>query len=138
MENSLSNVAENEKPARVVMVIITDGQENSSREFEKNDIEKMIKEKQKTFDWQFVFLSADLNAIGDALNHGIHSSSAMSYDKNSPGTAAAWRSTSKRVADYRSKRSMSVSFTDEDRSLQSSERALEELRKQKLKELKKD
>jgi len=138
LEKSLIDMEENKKPSRVVMVIITDGQENSSREFKKDHIEKMIREKQEKFDWQFVFLSADLAAIGDAINHGIHARSSMSYDKNRRGTAAAWNSTSQRIADYRSARSNSVSFTDEDRSLQSSEKALEELRKQKLKELKKD
>lgn len=50
LEKSLADVAEDNRPARVVMVIITDGQENASREFRKDQIEKMIKEKQEKSD----------------------------------------------------------------------------------------
>lgn len=62
LEKSLAELKEGQRPSRVVMVIITDGQENSSREFNKKQIEKMIKAKQENCDWQFVFLSADLSA----------------------------------------------------------------------------
>lgn len=122
LEKSLADMPEDERPERVVMVVITDGQENSSREFRKDQIEKMIKEKQKKADWQFVFLSADLAAIGDALAHGFHAASAMAFDKTSKGTAAAFHSVSHRISDYRASRSKDVAFTDEDRDKQDAEK----------------
>ena len=122
LENSLAEMKENEKPSRVIIVIITDGQENSSLEFRKDQIEKMIKEKQEKASWQFVFLSADLAAIGDALATGIHATSTMSYDKTARGTKEAWISASMRIAEYRSGRSKNVSFTEEDRAKQHSEK----------------
>jgi Mg-chelatase subunit ChlD len=122
LENSLAEMKENEKPSRVIIVIITDGQENSSLEFRKDQIEKMIKEKQEKASWQFVFLGADLAAIGDALATGIHATSTMSYDKTARGTKEAWISASMRIAAYRSGRSKNVSFTDEDRAKQDSEK----------------
>lgn len=122
LENSLAEMKESEKPSRVIIVIITDGQENSSLEFRKDQIEKMIKEKQEKASWQFVFLSADLAAIGDALATGIHATSTMSYDKTSRGTKEAWISASMRIAAYRSGRSKDVSFTEEDRARQHSEK----------------
>lgn len=122
LESSLAQIEEPERPERVVMVIITDGQENSSREFRKDQIEKMIREKQEKAGWQFVFLSADLAAIGDALATGVRAAAAMAFDKDAKGTAAAWASASARIADYRADRAKDVSFTREDRAQQRSEK----------------
>ena len=121
LEKSLAEIQEEEKPSRVVMVIITDGQENASHEFRKDQIAKMIKEKQEQSAWQFVFLSADLAAIGDALASGIRANSSIRFSPSAQGTAAAWASASARVADYRADRSKDVSFTAEDRAQQESE-----------------
>lgn len=122
LEKSLVDLPENERPARVVMVIITDGQENASREFRKDQVEKMIREKQEKFAWQFVFLSADLNAIGDALQSGVPSASVMAHDLSERGVGAAWASLSRSVSDYRAARKEDVSFTEEDRAQQESEK----------------
>lgn len=122
LEHSLSELAEDARPARVVMVIITDGQENASREFRKDQIEQMIREKQAKLDWQFVFLSADLAAIGDATATGFQPAQSLAFDRTAQGNAAAWSSTSDRIADYRAARSKDVSFSEEDRAHQESER----------------
>jgi hypothetical protein len=122
LEKSLAEMNESQRPSRVVLVVITDGQENSSREFRKDQIEKMIKVKQEECGWQFVFLSADLAAIEDALANGVQAASAMAFDKTAQGTADAWTSASGRIADYRASRRENVSFTEEDRAKQGSER----------------
>jgi hypothetical protein len=122
LEKSLADKTEAERPSRVVMVLITDGQENASREFRKDQIEKMIKEKQEKAAWQFVFLSADLDAIGDALASGVRAASTLAHDKDSHGVGVAWASLSRSVADYRSGNKEDVSFSDEDRSEQKIEK----------------
>jgi hypothetical protein len=122
LEKSLLDLAENERPSRVVMVIITDGQENASREFRKGQVEKMIREKQEKANWQFVFLSADLDAIGDALQAGIYASSVLAHDKDERGVGAAWASLSRSISDYRAARKEDVSFSEEDRAQQENEK----------------
>lgn len=122
LEKSLADLAENESPARVIMAIITDGQENASREFRKDQVEKMIREKQENLAWQFVFLSADLNAIGDALQTGVPSASVMAHDLSERGVGAAWASLSRSVSEYRAGLKEDVSFTEEDRARQESEK----------------
>ncbi|HLO29381.1 MAG TPA: vWA domain-containing protein [Anaerolineales bacterium] len=122
LEKGLADLAEEDRPARVVMVIITDGQENASREFRKDQIEKMIKEKQEKSDWQFVFLSADLAAIGDALAAGMPAARTLAHDKDSRGVSAAWASLSRSVAAYRAGQQEDVSFTEEDRTEQNIEK----------------
>ena len=122
LEQSLSQMEKDARPSRVIMVIITDGQENSSCEFRKDQIEKMIKEKQEKLDWQFVFLSSDLAGIGDALHTGFRPASTLSYDSDSRGTTGAWESMSVSISHYRASRKKDVSFTDEDREKQNSEK----------------
>jgi hypothetical protein len=122
LEKSLADLAENERPARVAMVIITDGQENASREFRKGQVEKMIREKQESSAWQFVFLSADLDAIGDALQSGIRPGSTLAHDKDGRSVGAAWASLSRSISDYRAARKEDVSFTEEDRAKQEIEK----------------
>ena len=122
LEKSLADLKEAERPARVVMVIITDGQENASREFRKDQIERMIREKQEKSAWQFVFLSADLHAIGDAIQSGVPSASVMAHDLTAGGVGAAWASLSRSISEYRAGFQKDVSFTEEDRAQQESEK----------------
>ncbi len=82
----------------------------------------MIKEKCERDGWQFVFLGADLDAIGEAVDVGIRAAAAMAYDKTARGTAAAWGSLSKRVRAYRSSEAADVSFAEEDREKQEAEK----------------
>ena len=121
LEKCLADMKEDDRPVKVVFVVITDGQENASREFQRDQILKMINEKEKQYGWQFVFLSADLDAINDALNQGFQAKAAMSFDKTGPGARNAWASVSQNISDYRSSRSQGVSFSDEDRKKQKSE-----------------
>lgn len=63
---------------RVVMVIITDGEENASQEFSRGMIQSMISEREKQ-GWGFVFLGANQDAwqAGGAL--GIKASNIAQY-----------------------------------------------------------
>jgi hypothetical protein len=115
LEKSLSELKEEDRPSKVVLVVVTDGQENSSREFRKDQIEKMVKEKTERSSWQFVFLSADLAALGDAQAVGIHADAVLLFEKSDKGSADAWASLSKRTSDYRSSRKKKIGFKQEDR-----------------------
>ena len=105
---------------RVVVVIITDGQENASREFRKDQIEKMVREKQSSDKWQFAFLSADLASIGDAMSWGFRAQSTMAYDPNQAGVKNMYTAMSQSIASYRAGKD-SITFTEEDRKKQKSE-----------------
>jgi hypothetical protein len=118
----LADMKEDDKPSKVVFVVITDGQENASREFRRDQILKMINEKEKQYGWQFVFLSADLDAINDALDHGFQAKAAMAFDQTGVGAQNAWASVSQNIANYWSSKAKDVSFSEEDRKKQRSER----------------
>jgi hypothetical protein len=115
LEQSVAKLKAKDRPSKVVMAIVTDGQENASREFRKDQIEKMIKEKTEKHNWQFVFLSADLAGIGDAMGIGIHADQVLLFARSAKGNAAAWSSLSARCSDYRSARKKKIGFDADDR-----------------------
>ena len=114
-EMEIGKLPEDARPEGVVMVIVTDGQENASREFRKEQISKMILNHKDADVWQFLFLSADLKAIMDAHDYGVAHDSTLPFNKTARGNAQMWASTSAQVSDYRQKRTNRVAFTDEDR-----------------------
>ena len=67
----LSQLAEGDRPGKVIVLIITDGFENSSREYYSYKIKDMIKEQREKYNWQFIFMGANEESIGDAKDLGI-------------------------------------------------------------------
>lgn len=70
---------------RVLFFIVTDGMENSSKEYTKSQIKKMITAKQSKYDWEFVFLGANIDAATEAESLGIKRSNAVKYKNSSEG-----------------------------------------------------
>lgn len=67
----LEGMKEAERPGKVLVVIVTDGGENASKDFTLDAVRKMIATQEKDYNWQFVFLSSDLNAETQARDYGI-------------------------------------------------------------------
>ena len=117
-EASLASMTESRRPSKVVVVIITDGRENSSREYRKNDIGTLVGEKQSQLGWQCVFLGADMAGIEEARAWGVSHMSSMGFCCSSHGARRAWKAASARISDYRGGRRAAVVFTEEDRQEQ--------------------
>ncbi len=90
LEKTIGGMKESDRPLQVVFVVITDGQENSSREFRVEQIVRMIKEHKTRDGWVFTFLSADFQAIEDAVSYGFERRDTVSYDYSSEGAETAW------------------------------------------------
>ena len=84
-----------QRPAKVVFVIVTDGQENASREFTGEKVRAMLSERRKA-GWQFVFLSADETAIRDGGCVGVHADYSMAVEKGARGVQRMWKAVSAR------------------------------------------
>lgn len=111
---NLSDLPEDERPEKVVFAIITDGQENSSREFTKAQIEQMIKTQREVYNWQIVFQSSDLSAMADAQSYGINLQSMASYAPTGVGVRNAFSSLSASTSVYRSSAAPDASLTFEE------------------------
>lgn len=67
-------------PSKTIFVIITDGMENASREFNGERVKNMLKEKEEQ-GWQFVFLAENLDAATSARSMGISEERLINYDE---------------------------------------------------------
>jgi len=87
--HAIQEMEEPTKKGDVIVVVHTDGEENSSREFDRDRIFKLIEEKKKA-GWNFLFLGADQDAWTAAIRIGIPQGSTVSYDNSSVGTRGAF------------------------------------------------
>lgn len=67
----LSDMKEEDRPSKNIVVIITDGGENSSTEYSLKDIKDRIKTQENVYNWSFVYLGNDLSDAKDADDIGI-------------------------------------------------------------------
>jgi hypothetical protein len=119
----IKDMDSDDQPEKVICVIITDGDENCSREYSKDQVFKMITnlEDAEEPQWDFVFLGANQDAIASGGNMGMRAASSITYDASSAGTTMAFKSLSKNVSDYRSSAiGVNYSFSEEDRAVQDS------------------
>lgn len=70
-------------PSKVIVLVITDGEENSSHEWTKDRIKTLVTECEKQ-DWVFTFLGADINAFAEAGSLGIAHTHALSFTNAIP------------------------------------------------------
>lgn len=67
------------KKKSILVVVITDGQENASKEYKREDIFKQITKHQKDDGWTFVFLGADQDAWAAGEKMGLYAGNVMSF-----------------------------------------------------------
>jgi len=77
---------DSEIPSKTLVVIITDGYENSSREYSNKQIKRMIEKQKKEHEWEFLFLGANIDAVETAKSYGINEDRAVTYCADEMGT----------------------------------------------------
>lgn len=87
------------KKMPVLCVIMTDGEENASKEFNREKIFKLIESK-KNAGWTFVYLGANQDAWSVGSQMGISGGNTLSYSGTSRGTSAAFGSLAVNTACY--------------------------------------
>lgn len=101
--NRLDKLAEADKPEKVIMVIITDGQENSSREYTKDQIKKMIEHQEKQYSWTFLYLGANQDAFAEAGRMGIRAAAVSNWKSDKDGAGVMYGAVGQTVREYRMK-----------------------------------
>lgn len=94
----LAEMEENNRPSRVLVVVITDGMENSSREFTKDKIQELISQQENVWNWTYVFIGANMDAVsvggglgfGSNLAPGSAHTHSLTYEQTSAGTRGAF------------------------------------------------
>jgi uncharacterized protein YegL len=86
---TLSDLPEDERPGNVIVTIVTDGFENSSTESTKSDVKELITKQQDEFNWSFLFLGANQDAVLTGESFGLRKGASMTYNATSAGTVDA-------------------------------------------------
>jgi len=120
----LKALGEEQRPEKVIFVIITDGEENSSHKHEwsrshnADTVKADIERQQNTYKWQFVFIGANQDAILNASRMGIHTANAMNYTDNAEGTHKLYASMSANVRSFRTGTARNMSWSASQRKEQ--------------------
>lgn len=109
----LERTPEDKRPGRVLFVIVTDGHENASKEFKLDQIKSMVEHQTNTYQWQFSYLGANVDAFAEAGGLGIGRQSSSPYAPTPAGVAAMYTSLSEGATAYRTGDAYTIS--DEDR-----------------------
>lgn len=97
----LSDMKKDDRPSKVLFVVITDGQENSSRSYTVDKIKTMVSHQKDVYNWEFMFFGASIDQIAAGTNLGVARS--MGYIPTAAGVKDLYRSISTNSISYRSK-----------------------------------
>lgn len=114
--DKLSKTPENERPSDVIVVIQTDGYENSSREYTVEKIKSMIEHQTGVYSWRFVFLGANQDAILTASSLGINAAGAMTFNANDVSNQALYSAVTSYTRGVKTMGSTYDGFTDNERA----------------------
>jgi hypothetical protein len=104
-----NKLSDNEKPDRVLCVILTDGENNKSTKYTREAIFEMIDERRKN-DWEFIFLAAGQDAMKVASSMNIDTSNSYNFSASSDGMSDVFQKVSCASTLYRSSSAKKMKF----------------------------
>lgn len=75
---------------KVLCVVITDGEENASREYNHTQIKNLVESRQNKDQWEFLFLGANIDAFSVSASLGVSAQATAQYQANAKGLKEAW------------------------------------------------
>ncbi|MGE5678184.1 MAG: vWA domain-containing protein [Pseudomonadota bacterium] len=92
---------ESQRPSKVIFIITTDGLENSSVEFTYTQVKQMVSYQQSKYNWEFLFLGANIDAAKEADSLGIKANRASNYVADSQGSNLIYGTLASSIASFR-------------------------------------
>lgn len=89
---------ENQRPGHVAVAILTDGEENSSCQYDWQRIARRINRQTRKYGWDFLFLGAGPDAIATASKMNIHTHNSAAYMADATGQEAASKAVSRKIS----------------------------------------
>lgn len=106
------NTKKEHQADKVMFVIITDGMENSSREYDYMKVKALIERQKERYNWEFVFLGANIDAISTAAKFGIEEDRAANYNPDGAGTKLNYEVVSEMIVELRSENKVSDNWKE--------------------------
>ena len=101
--NRLSKTSEEQRPGKVIFVITTDGMENASREFTYDKVKDLITVQQEKYNWEFIFIGANIDAAKEADSIGIRRDSAYNFEASQIGVESMYHMIDEEISVRRQK-----------------------------------
>ena len=83
-----AKMSESQRPEKVMMVIMTDGEENCSKEHTKDSVKKLIEHQEQKYGWKFIYIGANQDSFAESSTRGMNAG--MNFDANKIGTKSAF------------------------------------------------
>jgi hypothetical protein len=97
----LAAMPEQDRPEKVICMIVTDGQENASHEYTAARVRDMVQHQTDRYSWEFIYLGADANAFEEARVIGVKLGNVARFANNLGGARAAYSVGTRAVSSYR-------------------------------------
>jgi uncharacterized protein YegL len=97
----LNELNDSEKPENVIVFILTDGMENASSDYTKDQVKGMIQHQESKYSWEFIYGGANQDAFEEAGGLGIKAQNTFNFEATGQGTREAYENSSDMVASYR-------------------------------------
>ena len=101
IKNAQKHTAEDCRPEKTLFVIITDGEENASREYTADRVKARIEYQKEKYGWEFIFLGANIDAVQTARGFGIDAQNAQNYQADGVGVSTSYAAISEAVSMFR-------------------------------------
>jgi uncharacterized protein YegL len=99
----LAALPEEERPGQVIIVTLTDGYENSSHDYSHEKVAELIKQQREAYNWEFIFLGADVESVEYAKTLNVDSASAQQFECNGEGVREAMSYSCQAVSESRNR-----------------------------------
>lgn len=113
----LNETKENDRPSKVVVLILSDGQTNSDNMVSAAQIKEKIKHQESKYSWSFIFIGTNFDAVTTGSDYGILKSSSLNFCNTTKGINAAFSAVNNATSFYRccTNNSDAYVFTQEER-----------------------
>jgi uncharacterized protein YegL len=109
----LSSKTEDERPSQVVVIVMTDGEENSSHEFSLAKVREMVEHQEKVYGWRFLYIGQALDAFAAEAHNAYGAMLGIATSASTTrGSSAAYTGMSKSVRACRIDRKRAFSQKD--------------------------
>ena len=108
--NATKHTAKEHQAEKVIFVITTDGMENASREYNFEKIKNMIEHQKTKYNWEFIFLGANIDAVSTARDLGINEDRAVKYHADPQGTTLNYNVVSETILKMRANKNVDASW----------------------------
>lgn len=116
----LKNLSEVHRPGKVLVVVVTDGHENASREWSADKVRELVRQQEDQYNWEFLFLGANIDAVAVGNDYGFKFDNTLTFDTSN--ASATMDSVSVYASNYRTVGSAAFSAEDREKAVKKSDK----------------